>query len=234
MSAYIVDTETTGQEPVGEVIELAFGRVSTDFKDFMLCTEARFEPKGRITFSAMAVHHILPDELKGFDRSENIKLYLPDDMEYMIGHNVDYDWEHIGRPACRRICTLAISRYIWPGNDGHGLSCLAYHLAQPEKYQDVRDFLRGAHGAKTDVYLCFGVLQAMLQQPQLQGISSFEALWQFSENARIPRIWTFGKHKGEEIARTDHGYLGWCSRQPDMDPYVKEAVRLALRGELTP
>lgn len=242
MSLYILDTETTGEEPVGEVIELAFARVSEDFKDFLMCTEARFEPKGKITPRALAAHHILPQELKGFDAAEYAKQYLPSDMEYMLGHNVDYDWEHLGKPACKRICTLAMCRWLWPGNVGHGLGAMAYSLAKEEEYVKVRELLRDAHSAAMDVKLCYGVLLAILEHELVQttlqyhrgkGLSSFESLYAFSEMARIPRYFTFGKHKDALIAEVDSGYLAWCVRQPDMDFYVKEACRQVLEKRRT-
>lgn len=241
MSAYIIDTETTGEEPVGEVIELAVGVPTADLgvlAGFMVAGE-RFKPTGRINFKAMAVHHILPHELEGCPPASEAKNLIPADMEYMIGHNVDYDWEHLGRPACKRICTLAISRYIWPGNDGHNLGALTYHLSTDLVM--ARELLKQSHGAVVDVELTYAVLRAQLENEIVatylkhaggNGWGVVEALWQFSENARIPRIWTFGKHKGQDIDKTDRGYLSWCLRQPDMDEYVKTACRMALAGEL--
>lgn len=236
MSAYIIDTETTGEEPLPEVIELAIAKVETNL-DYEAVFLGRFRPNGRIRFSAMAVHHILPDELAHEQPSVLAKAQLPTDMEYMVGHNVDYDWEALGRPLCKRICTLAISRYIWPGNDGHSLIALAYQLATD--LREIRAAVQEAHSAGADVELCYGVLRAMLEQPQLQkhdvlGMRGWEALWQFSENARIPRVWSFGKHKGQDIAATERGYLSWCLRQPEFDPYVKQACSLAMRGQLLP
>lgn len=238
MSAYIIDTETTGAEPPdNEVIELAIIKPESRFPGGQQQTRGivepyeaifygRFKPRGRILFSAMAVHHILPQELLGESPAILAKAQLPTDLQYMIGHNVDYDWEALGQPPCKRICTLAISRRIWPGNDGHGLSCLAYHLGQD--LVAVRELLKSAHGAAIDCELTFGLLRAELEQPPLAHISSWEELWQFSEDARIPQTWTFGKFEGHPIGFADKGYLFWCLRQPDMDPYVKIACTRAL------
>lgn len=232
MSAYIVDTETTGEEINPEVIELAVLKSEHGAVDIWNpFYYGRFKPQGRILFSAMAVHHILPQELEGEQPSIMAKACLPTDMEYMVGHNVDYDWEALGRPPCKRICTLAISRHIWPGNDGHSLSTLAYHLSTDLPM--TRQLLREAHGAAVDVELVQGILRAMHEQPALAGVDSWEKLHAFSEDARIPRVWSFGKHKGQNLVDTDHGYLLWCCRQPDMDLYVKEACRRALKGQLT-
>lgn len=237
MSAYIIDTETTGEEPVAEVIELAIIRPMSHFlavrelnkgvsEPYDPIFYGRFKPRGRILFSAMAVHHILPEELVGESPSVLAKGQLPTDMEYMIGHGVDYDWEALGKPACKRICTLAISRRIWPGNDGHSLSTLAYHLAT--NLQAIREVLRNAHSAVTDCELTYGLLRAQLEQEPLKDISSWEDLHKFSEEARIPQYWTFGKFKDQPIEAADKGYLFWCLRQADMDPFVHIAVKRAL------
>lgn len=239
MSAYIVDTETTGyKDPLlNEPIELAYARV-TPRLDYEPAFYRRFQPQNRILFSAIAVHHILPIELAGEEPSAMAKAYLPTDMEYMIGHNVDYDWEVLGRPSCKRICTLAMSRKLWPGNDGHSLAALSYHLCKPEAYTELRETLKNAHGAGFDCELTHGVLQAMIEFLPTAGYNvlasevggiDFEKLWHFSEEARIPEFWTFGKHEGKRIEEADNGYLFWCIRQPDMDQYVKLACERALK-----
>lgn len=235
MSAYIIDTETTGEEPIPEVIELGVLQAVARKGPFAkFHTEpvflGRFRPLGRIRFSAMAVHHILPEELRGEPHSTLAKAQLPTDMEYMIGHNVDYDWRALSEPACKRICTLAIARRIWPGNDGHSLGAMSYQLASD--LPAVRESLKNMHSAGDDAELCGMLLQAMWQEPSMAGIDSWEKLWAFSEDARIPRYWTFGKHKGTAINDTDKGYLMWAARQADMDGYVRTACQLALKGQL--
>lgn len=243
MTTYVVDTETTGEEPTPEVIELAIARLNATqwANGVQLESEGwflgRFKPTGRIRFDAMAVHHILPHELEREPSSALAKAALPTDMDYMVGHNVDYDWNALGMPPCKRICTLAIARRIWPGNDGHGLSAMAYQLSSD--LDSTREALRSAHSAGADVELCALILGAMYENPAMAGLDSWEALWKFSEDARLPRYWTFGKHKGDPLLRPDGqpgdaGYMLWVVRQADMDPYVKRACQLALTGQLTP
>lgn len=241
MTAYIIDTETTGWEGVdNEVIELAIIKPESRFPAGLQQTRGicepydaifygRFKPRGRISFKAMSIHHILPQELVAESPSVLAKGYLPTDLQYMIGHNVDYDWEALGKPPCKRICTLAISREIWPGNDGHSLGCLGYHLSTDLAV--MREALQQAHSASADCELTFGVLRAQLEQPALAHVASWEDLYQFSEEARIPKIWPFGKFEGKTIREADNGYLFWCLRQAEMDPYVHVACRRALDGK---
>lgn len=237
MTAYVVDTETTGHgdsQPDYQVIELAVGRILVRDEPPGLAMEThfsgRFKPAVEMQWGALATHHILPEELADCPPSDLAKAHLPTDMEYMIGHKVDHDWEALGRPACKRICTLAMARYYWPQLDSHSLSALMYMLSRD--HQATRTMLKAAHGAEADCMFALTVLQHIITARALDG---WEAVWAYSENARIPRVWTFGKHKGKEIAKTDRGYLSWCvHKADDLDPYVKEAARRALAGELQP
>ena len=42
---------------------------------------------------------------------------LPKDLQYLIGHNIDFDWQAVGQPDVKRICTLALARKVWPEAD---------------------------------------------------------------------------------------------------------------------
>jgi len=77
--------------------------------------------------------------------------------------------------------------------------------------------LRGAHSAAADVRFCHKVLLAIIEQLEIESLGT---LWQASEEARIPKIMTFGKHKGKPVSEVDAGYIQWYRRQPDTDPYL--------------
>lgn len=70
----------------------------------------RYNPGKPITFGALATHHIMDEEL--VDCTPVASFTLPGHMDYMIGHNVDFDWEVNGRPEVKRICTLALARKL--------------------------------------------------------------------------------------------------------------------------
>ncbi len=129
MSALIFDTETTGlREP--QVIEAAWLRITSLTP---LATsdayEQRFRPNKPIDFGAMATHHITDEDLAHCQPSNSFR--LPDGVQYLIGHNIDYDWGVIGQPDVRRIDTLALSRLLWPETDSHKQTALLYMLDRP-------------------------------------------------------------------------------------------------------
>lgn len=218
MSAIILDTETTDKKE-GEVIELAWA----DFQmpDFIgQPTVTRYQPKKQTTWGALAVHHILPEELEGGEPSAMAPSRVPGEATYWIGHNIDFDWDALGRPRVMRICTLALARKLWPDLDSHTQSALYYFLFGTTTY--TREVLRNAHSAGADILMCGQILQKMIP---ILGVVNFSQLWEASEDARIPTKMTFGKFAGQPISAVDRGYVNWYRRQPDPDPYLVEAFK---------
>jgi exodeoxyribonuclease X len=221
MTAYILDTETTGLvDP--EIVEAAWV-VPTSPQDL---TERasflhRYRPSKAIELGALATHHILDEDVSGCSPSSDFS--LPDDCQYIIGHNVDYDWKAIGSPQVQRICTLALSRHFWPHLDSHSQSAMIYHLER----ERARDLLHITHAALEDVRLCAIVLGHILKAT-MGTVGTWGQLWRLSEIARIPTRLHFGKHRGDAFTAVPRAYLQWIMKQPDMDPYVIEAARRAL------
>ncbi len=161
MSAYIADTETNTLE--GYPIEIAYvpcafvdGLVSVDgskiYDEYFSCPEP-------ISYAAMAVHHILEEDIAGKPSYDTFKDLQ--DCEYLIGHNVDYDLKVL--QICNKefkpkpICTLALSRMAWPHADAHNISALIYMLS--EGSAAARERIRNAHNAKVDICLTATILK---------------------------------------------------------------------------
>lgn len=222
MKTIILDTETNKLE--GNPIQIA--HVNFDFE-----TPSQYEKFNQlyslddgdsIDFGAMAVHHILPDEIAGCPHYTTFR--LPGDVTYVVGHNVDYDIRAIQRCGVdttniKAICTLALARMIWPDATSHSLGALLYMLAKNLEF--LRDHLRGAHDAMNDVistkWLLLKIISAL-------GVTTAKDLFLQSEIARVPTKMAFGKHKGMAIAELPSDYVQWLLKQPDLDPYLKKAL----------
>jgi exodeoxyribonuclease X len=150
---------------------------------------------------------------------------LPHDLEYLIGHNIDFDWQAIGQPEVKRICTLALSRKAWPELDAHNQSALLYFLER----SNARERLRNAHSADADVQICATILQHICSA---LSITSIEALWMASESARLPSHMPFGKHKGVALTEVPGDYVRWLLDQQNIDPYLRQAF-MALKKAKT-
>jgi exodeoxyribonuclease X len=217
LTAIVFDTETTGvNEPA--LIEAAWARLD-DPTGLRVVErfEQRYAPGKPIELGAMATHHIVDADLEGCPPASAFS--LPEGVAYLIGHNVDFDWQVAGHPAVRRIDTLCLARVLWPELDAYGLGALTYHLNDPH---EARARLRAAHAAAADVDLCIDLLRAIVAR--LGPLPSWQALWERSEDARVPRTMPFGKHRGVPIAQVPADYKRWLRGQPDVDPYLRQAL----------
>ena len=148
VSTIILDTETTGTE-APEIVSAAWLRL--DEPGSLRVTESfdqLFRPTKPITLGAMAVHHIMDEEL--VDCPAAASFALPQGTEYLIGHNVDFDWQAIGKPEVKRIDTLCLCRKLWPEADSHTQSAMLYF----HERSTAREQLRHVHSAATDVQVC--------------------------------------------------------------------------------
>lgn len=214
-NAIIFDTETSGKnEPV--LIEAAWIRLDS-INPFSTSEEfnQRYNPLKSIELGALATHHILDEEL--IDCPPASSFNIPKDIEYIIGHNVDYDWNVIGKPTIKRICTLALSRKVWPELDSHNQSALLYFVDR----HNAKDKLKNAHSALADVENCAFILEKIIAK---LNVTSIEELWTVSEQARIPSHMTFGKHKGVAIADIPRDYKTWLLNQDNVDAYLRKAL----------
>jgi len=238
MRAIILDTETTSKEADREVVELAWIALSYSVDDpdqisrpIQSISEfcRRYRPARPMTLGSLAVHHILPSELEHCDPAGN---FLLPDAQYLIGHSIDFDWEAIGKPEVKRICTLAMSRAIWPQADSHSQSALLYLLngATPE----TRHMLREAHSAAADAMNNLVLLSHILAaKPE---ITTWSGLWVFSEQARIPTVMPMGRNKGAPITALETGEMDWYLVRDFIDPYLRKAFEQEIdrRRQLVP
>lgn len=222
MQCIILDTETTGLKS-NIPIEIAYGSLEIQGLDieFKAIFNGRFNPGIPIELGALATHHIMDEDLIGLPPYSDSQLLLGG-TDYMVGHNIDYDWKTLGSLDVKRICTLALSRSVWPDIDSHTQSALLYHIAREE----AREILKNAHSAAIDIKICYCILKAMW--PMLGSPTTFEELWLLSESARIPKKITFGKHAGMLINEIPLSYRQWLMKQTDMDPYLIKAVSITM------
>lgn len=217
-NAIIFDSETTGLiEP--EIIESAFIRL--DWPHSLIEIEsgyARYKPSKPIELGAMAIHNIMDEDLEN-EPLRSIDFRLPDNVEFLIGHNIDFDWGVIGKPDIYRIDTLALSRYFWPELDAHKQTAMLYHLERPR----ARGLVKNAHCAKDDVDNCLILLNHIIKA--IGNKVTWKELWDLSEIARIPTKMPFGKYYGIPIKDVPYDYIKWLKRQPDLDPYLLKALK---------
>src|SRR5690554_1254491 len=227
MHAIILDTETHTLN--GYPIEVAYapiqlqqGKISLDKSQIF---DQFYQVDEPISYAAMAVHHILESDL--IDQPHYTSFRLPEETLYIIGHNIDYDIRAIQKCGVdtshiKAICTLALARLVWPDVEAHNISALIYMISKGS--EKARDVIKKAHRADMDIILTANILMHIVHHLQ---IDSIEALYAASEDARIPRVMSFGKHRGTAIADLPNDYIQWLLRQDELDPYLRKALENA-------
>jgi exodeoxyribonuclease X len=237
MNVILADTETTGTDPLkDQIIEAAWLNLPDTVSAFTAIrkTDAftfyheRFKPSIPIGLGAMATHNIIHSDLDGCTDSEWFK--LPDGVDYMIGHNIDFDAGMMKNTEVKRICTLALSRWLFPELETHKQVAMIYYIGQLHGREEwARELVSNAHAALDDVRVCAVLLRFLIGAIEAAGhtVDTWEQLHDISETARIPTIMGFGKHKGTPINEVPADYIQWYLRQAETDPYYVVAFRRA-------
>jgi len=236
---FIADTETTGTDPaVDQVVELAMMELpdtpalflKAQLEDLEM-THKLYSHTAPMKLGALAAHGITPDMLDGkpvFDREKD-----PGLGGYMIGHNVDFDAEFMDNQGCKRICTLAIARAMWPEIDSHTQGAVLHHVARLANKGDAwaRDLNKGAHRADADVMNCARILKFMIfviaRDHELKGGISWEDIYQYSLDCKVPKVMSFGKFKGMPIADVEQSWAEWYAGTDTADKWVLMALQRA-------
>ncbi len=100
---FFFDTETTGVQPLGRIIEFWYIIVEFDLETheqtIKVSESLRFKPFSEIPEWATKVHWITNDDVKDCPRFIEAFLtkfvLLAKEMDYIIGHNVNFDMEMI-------------------------------------------------------------------------------------------------------------------------------------------
>jgi len=237
MKVLIADTETTGVDTdTAQIIEAAWLHMPGTVVEFMTIKNPsrfehyhqRFNPSTPIQFGAMATHNIIPGDLEDCAKSDLFE--LPAYVSYLVGHNIDFDWRMMCEPDVKRICTLALSRWLFPALDSHKQAAMIYYIGSLlNDYAWARDLTTAAHAALDDVKMCAILLRFLVGELRRRNydVDTWDQLHAISETARIPTVIGFGKHKGAKIEDVPSDYVRWYRGTDDKDPYLLEAFKRA-------
>lgn len=216
----LLDTETTGKVN-SKAIEVAY--LTLDDKLNIVDTfNKRYNPGIPIEYGAMAVHHIMDDDVSSCDPIESF--VFPPYAEYMIGHNIDFDWEVLGKPNVKRICTLALSRYLLPELDSHNQTALMYYFIGKRATNKVKNAHSALCDIKNNLGLFYTLIDLSFHIKTIKVMPSIEEIYELSEKARIPTIMAFGKHKGMALKDLPKDYKQWLLTKADIDDYLRKAL----------
>ena len=238
----VLDVETTGKEKsTDQIIELCI--------QFGLGANAesrvwRFKPSIPIHPEAQAVHGITMEMLADcptFEAALPEFLPLITEADIIVGYNVAFDLDMIQSELARaKIPPIAFKRVV----------CVLrlWHYAEPRTLVAAHAKFCGqelvnAHQASADVAATARVFEAMRSTFGMTDKSWVEiaaisdpfanrTTWigpsihiQWDERGCV--VFGFGKHKGQQVAHADRGFLRWVIDK-DFPPHVKKICEVAM------
>lgn len=233
MDALIFDTET--HKLHGDIIEA--GALDIRFENDVLVMGyehhlGRFKPSEPISLAAMAIHHIIDDDLINCESYTTFKIPKKLNTRYLIGHNIQYDIDAMNRTGFdfnaqllrpfEPICTLAMARRLWPTLESHTLTALSYHVS--ENRGQTRVYLKESHSAINDCYSTFELLKAIVKEA---GIKDMDGLAAFAYSSRIPTHIFYGNYKGIAIRDLSTDSLFFIKARNN-DSYLETAIENEL------
>ncbi|GAA0870040.1 exodeoxyribonuclease X [Brevundimonas basaltis] len=230
MRLRVVDLETTGGDRASEIIEVGVVDVVREGDGWRALAPVSklFRPRGPISFHAMAVHHLTPEDFCDDDPHCDeyaLRALFAEPADVMVAHSARFERGFIADTATGGlpwICTVRASKQVWPEAPGHSNQVLRYWrglrldpaLALP------------AHRAGPDAWVTAHILIDLLKAATVEQMLEWTR-----EPRRLERI-PFGKHRGRPWGEAPDDYLRWMAAQGDMDADVVAAARqeLALRA----
>lgn len=218
-TALIIDTETDqGGDP--RPIQVATINVATGFEWMKYFNSGR-----SISPIVIKVHGITDDDVADCERFELEQFALP---EYLIGHNVRFDWRVIGRPSAKLICTVRLARVAFPEWRYYGQSkCIEQLLGKEQAHE----MTIAAHDALGDARMCYLLYKACCTRLQIEP-TDFAAAHKISNSAHPVSKMPFGKHKGKLIKGVPISYVKWMlGNIHNMQPTLYSALTKRIEAE---
>lgn len=213
------DVETTGVSNTDKVIELAYIAFDDDMNE-LYRGESLINPEMPIPSGASAVNGITNKmvaecpTIEQFMAANDNPLAAEDAI--LVAYNSSFDFRflkaHMHEGTADHMCTMRLSKMIWPGLDSYKMQALKYSQELPEVEGD-------AHRAMADVELMVHLMRRMVE---VTGLSLADLREKERAQAKVDNnLWQFGKHRGKPLNH-DMGYVRWALKNMDnMSPELR-------------
>lgn len=219
-TALVIDTETDqGRNP--RPIQVATINVHSGHEWMSYFNSGR-----PISPVVTKIHGITDADVEGLESFDLDKFELSD---YLIGHNVRFDWGVIGRPTVKLICTVRLARAAFPEWHRYSQSkCIEQLIGQ----EQAAEMTVAAHDALGDARMCYLLYKACCERLNFE-VTDFETAHKISNSAKPVKKMPFGKYKGQNIEQIPMSYVKWMlGNISNMTPALYSALQKRVADEL--
>jgi exodeoxyribonuclease X len=217
---WTIDTETTGFDPLtNSVVEFATVDKIGDYHHSLI------KPEHKISFGAMATHHITEEMVADAPTLESVIDYCcgPEDDIVFAAHNAAFDKAFLPKWMQEKpwICTYRLAMHLLPDAESHKNMSLAYEFGLDWSDMPAEAGVL-AHRALYDAWVTQKLLEFLAKD------RSVEELIYLSTAPILLKKVGFGKHFGELWSEVPQSYLSWITKQ-DFDGDVLHTARHYMR-----
>lgn len=177
----VFDVETTGLDPKrgDKIIEIAGVRIEDGAIHESSAFVKLVNPERSIPWEAKQINKISDDDVRN---APTIDVVLPQFLEFaqgsiLVAHNCEFDmgfleaekdlcWGYIDMPEC--LCTMRLSRTLYPQEFRHNLDVLATRLGM--------DMPANRHRALPDVLLTAGILLKLIEEADIRTVEQLRKM----------------------------------------------------------
>lgn len=232
----IVDIETTGLDSKRDKV-VSIASVRCSLKHGILSQYSTLvNPGCPIPAEASAIHHITNKHVDNKGPLEwAIPSVFPDEMSCVVAHNAAFDKPFVDahKETDPWLCTLRISRHLWPAVPRHSNQFLRYHLQLDVPEAEGMP----AHDALSDALvtakLLLYELDIVMSRSKAPDSATTGDLIKWAESPVLLSTCRFGaKHYGKPWAEVPTDYLEWMRKNVnDMDIDTRFTVEHYLGGK---
>lgn len=231
MRYWVVDSETTGVGPEDRAVEVAgfLWDFDAESKGATLVRHytSLVNPGIPIPPEASSVHHLTDEDVKdapGID--DAMAPFFDDEFDFLVAHSAAFDRRMMDFGEAPWVCTLKLSRIVYPEAPNHKNQFLRYYLNLPKltySYHAQAAAHRALYDSEVTSYLFEHLLGKATSEDPIQ------KMIHVSNNPQLLKTCRLKKHEGKPWSEVPRDYLNWIlnPRTPHPSPFDEDIVYTA-------
>lgn len=231
MRFWVVDSETTGIGAEDKAVEVAgfLWDFNSESKEATLVRHytSLVNPGIPIPPEASSVHHLTDEDVADAPPIEDAMLsFFDDEFDFCVAHQASFDKRMMDFGQAPWICSLKLSRLVYPNAPNHKNQFLRYFLGLPKLVHSMHA-QAAAHRALYDSEVTSYLFHHLVQKATSEDYIA--KMIDVSNNPQLLKICKLKKHEGKPWSEVPKDYLNWIvnPRTPHPQPFDEDILHTA-------